>query len=142
MTEKMDVVKAWTDGPVDIGKSVDLVSDDFEFLDQEGNVTMDKQAYLGFGQLLQAALPDLEYERTELRQEGDYVVISGRWKGTFTNEFDLSAMGMGTIPASGKKVEWPETSSKIEVEGGKIARIHPYGDSGGGMEAFLAQLRS
>jgi hypothetical protein len=34
---------------------------------------------------------------------------------------------------------WPDTSGKLTVEGGKIAKMEAYGDIDG-MEAFLAGL--
>ena len=54
-------------------------------------------------------------------------------------DIDLSLLGAGVVPASGKKIVWPEWSTKITVGQAKITRMEPYGE-GGGMEAFLAPL--
>ena len=67
------------------------------------------------------------------------MIVSGHFEGTHTGDLDLSAMGMGVIPASGKKIVWPEASNEFKVDGDQIVSIKPYGDSGG-MEAFLAAL--
>ena len=43
------------------------------------------------------------------------------------------------IPASGKKIVWPEASAKLTVEGDKIVRMEPYAGAAG-LSAFLAAL--
>jgi|GEM_PF-2728094 hypothetical protein len=65
--------------------------------------------------------------------------MTGHFEGTHKADLDLSAIGAGVIPASGKKIVWPEVSVKITVEGDQIVREEAYGE-GGGMEAFLAPL--
>jgi predicted ester cyclase len=118
---------------------VTYFSDDFQSLDKDGNVVMTKEVYTGMVQLLFAAFKDFKYVRSDLREEGDSVIVSGHFEGTHTGDFDLSAMGMGVIPASGKKIIWPEASNEFKIDGDKIVSIKPVGDSGG-MEAFLAAL--
>jgi predicted ester cyclase len=140
MTSKLDVVRAWTDMPAgNIEESADYLSDDFQNVDADGNVIVDKAGWIGMGQMMYSSLPDIKYVRTGLREEGDFVIMTGHFEGTFTNDLDLSAMGAGVIPANGKRIVWPETSGKFIVEGSKIVREEPYGESGG-MEAFLAPL--
>ena len=65
--------------------------------------------------------------------------MTGHFEGTHKADLDLSAIGAGVIPASGKRIVWPDESTKVMVEGDKIVRLEPYGDSGG-METFLAGL--
>jgi predicted ester cyclase len=142
MTSNLDVVKAWTSVPHgNIEEANAYISDDFQNVDTDGNVLMDKEAFIGMGHMLRSSLPDFEFVRTNLREEGDFVIMTGHFKGTFINDLDLSALGAGVIPASGKKLVWSEVSAKVTVEGGKIVREEPYGE-GGGMEAFLAPLMS
>lgn len=78
-------------------------------------------------------------EGSEFNEEGDFVIMTGHFEGTHKADLDLSAIGAGVIPASGKKIVWPEVSVKITVEGDQIVREEAYGE-GGGMEAFLAPL--
>ena len=140
MTSKLDVVKAWTDVPSgDLEAEAAYLSDGFQFVDQGGNVVMNKEAWVGMGQLLLASFENWDYVVTDLRQEGDFVIMTGHFQGKHTADLDLSAMGMGVIPASGKEFVWPDESTKVMVEGDKIVRLEPYGDSGG-METFLAGL--
>ena len=81
-------------------------------------------------------LPDLDID---LHEEGDDVIVSYQWEGTHTGDLDLSALGLGVIPASGKRIVWPEATSVFTIKGGKIVSIKPYGDSSG-MEEFLKPL--
>lgn len=140
MTSKLDVVKAWTETPQgDVEASAAYLADDFQNIDSDGSVLMDKAGWIGMSHMLFASLPDFEFVRTGLREEGDYVVMSGHFEGTHKADLDLSAMGAGVIPASGKKIVWPEVKAKFTVEGDKITREEAYGESGG-MAAFLGPL--
>jgi predicted ester cyclase len=138
MTNKLDVVKAYNDTE-DLNASRAYLSDDFQSVDKDGKVVMNKEAYIGMGHMLLASLPDFRFVRSDLRQEGDYVIMTGHFQGTHKADLDLSAMGLGVIPASGKEIVWPEVSVKFTVEGGKIVREEPYGELDG-MKAFLMGL--
>ena len=143
MSSKSDVYKAYYETSFSNPPSSNLeaietyFSEDFQSLDKDGNVVMNKEAYVGMVQLLYAAFKDFMYVRSDVREEGDSVIVSGHFEGTHTGDLDLSAMGVGVIPASGQKIVWPESSNYFNIEGDKIVSIKPYGDSGG-MEAFLA----
>jgi predicted ester cyclase len=140
MTSKLNIIKAWTDRQtVDLETTEAILSDDFQSVDRDGNVLMDKEGFLGMNRTMVAALPDIKWVRSDIREEGDSVIMSGHFEGTFTSDLDLSAMGMGVIPASGKEIVWPKMSVKYEVEGEKIVREQSYGDVSG-FEDFLAPL--
>jgi predicted ester cyclase len=139
MTSKLDFVKEWTSHTNIVEANETYFSDDFQSVDKDGNVVMDKQGYLAFVRTMLAALPDLKWVPAEFREEGDVVIMSGHFEGTFTNDLDLSAMGTGVIPASGKKIMWPQMSVSYQVEGDKIVKEIPYGDVSG-FEDFLAPL--
>jgi hypothetical protein len=140
MTSKLDVVKEWIDSPNDDAEERAVyLSDDFQSFNTDGNVVMNKEQWVGMNHMLIASFTNFKYVRSDLREEGDFVILSGHMQGTHTGDLDLSAMGMGVIPASGKEIVWPEEDSKITVEGGKIAKLEGTGDSGG-MEDFIAAL--
>ena len=103
MTSKLDVVKAYNDTE-DFNASRAYLSDDFQSLDKDGKVVMNKEAYIGMGHMLPASLPDFRFVRSDLRQEGDYVIMTGHFQGTHKADLDLSVMGLGVIPASGKEI--------------------------------------
>jgi hypothetical protein len=146
MSSNVDYVRAYFDEVWASGSTPETamkwaethLSDDFQFLDKDGNVTMDRAAYIGFGQLLLASFNDMKFLYSDLREEGEDVKVYSHWEGTFTGDLDLSAMGMGVIPASGKKIVWPESSSKWKIEGEKVVSIQDF--STGGVGEFLAPL--
>ena len=76
---------------------------------------------------------------TTLQDEGDFIIMTGHFEGTHTADLDLSAMGLGIVPASGKKIVWSEASAKLSVEGDQIVRMAPYAGAAG-LKAFLATL--
>jgi predicted ester cyclase len=143
MASKKDVVKAyyensWTNPPASILEAMEkYISDDFQSLDKDGNVVMTKQVLVGMTQLLAGAFKDFKAVYHELREEGDGVFSSFHFEGTQTGDFDLSAMGLGVVPASGKRIVWPEASTIWMVEGDKIVSER---EVSGGMEWFLAPL--
>jgi hypothetical protein len=140
---KVDVVKAWAEAsnanpPASTAEaSQKYLADDFHNLDKDGKPIMDKQAFTGMGTVLYNAFDGFKMTSENFREEGDGVVWDFHAEGTFSKDLDLSAMGMGVIKATGKKLTWPTASSKAMVEGDKITAIH---DVSGGMEWFLAPL--
>ncbi len=146
MKSKMEVAKAWAaavapssdiDAAADL--AADLLSDDFQNLDQDGNVALTKDGILNLGRMMHAAFTDYGFVVTQLSEEGDYVIISGHNEGVHTADLDLSAMGLGILPASGKKIVWPEASAKLTIAGDKIKRLQPYAGPAG-LKAFLSAL--
>lgn len=140
MTSKLDVVKAWLDVPPgDVEGEAAYLSDDFQWVDEDGKALMDKEAWIGMSQMLLASLKDWDYVVSDVRQAGDDVIMTGHFEGTHTADLDMSPMGMGVIPASGRKIVWPEQSAKVIVKDGKIVRLEPHGESTG-IEGFVAPL--
>jgi hypothetical protein len=145
MGHSLDIVqtyldKAWANPPASVFESEEIYfSDDFKNLDIEGNVTMDRATYIGMGKMLFASFSGFDWVPAGLREEGGDVYMTGHFEGTFTGDLDLSAMGVGIIPASGKKIVWPETTVRMKVEGNKIASLQETDDNGG-MGVFLKLL--
>ena len=113
------------------------LSDDFKSLDKHGNVVMNKETMLGMTQLMAVAFKDFKTVYHDFHEEGDGVIVRLHFEGTHTGDFDLSAMGLGVIPASGKKIVWPEAITKFTVKGDKITSEK---EISGGIEWFLAPL--
>lgn len=142
-----DIVKryhdsAWADPQSrTVGEaSREMLADDFQALDEDGNVLMNKTTYIAMGELMLGAFDDLTYVRIDLSEsDEDSALVTGHFEGTHTGDFDLSAMGLGVIPASGKKVVWPDSTIKWIVKDDKIVRNEPAGGSAG-LEGFLAPL--
>lgn len=121
MTNPEIVRKAWDASDPD---RYSYLADNFQWTDELGSPAMDRASWKGMGDLIEAAMPDLEIVIDELREEGDDVVVGTRFVGTFTNDFDLSAVGMGVIPATGKAVEIGPNLARVSFDGDKISRLH------------------
>ena len=144
MNSKMEVAKAYAAAIAPGGESAlddfaNLISDDFQNLDQDGNVSLTKDGILNLGRMMHAAFTDYGFVVTELSEEGDYVILSGHNEGVHTADLDLSAMDLGILPASGKKIVWPEASAKLTIAGHKIKILEPYAGPAG-LKAFLSAL--
>jgi hypothetical protein len=100
------------------------LSDDFQWTDSLGNPPMDKASFLAMAQPLESALPDLSIVIEDIREDGDDVLVTSHYAGTFTNDFDLSAVGMAAIPATGKAIVFPSQRDRVRFDGEKISKIH------------------
>jgi hypothetical protein len=126
MGSKADVVReyhelAYSNPPASAMEANETyLSDDFIVLDKDGNSVMDKRAYAGMNLLIFSAFKDYKAVYSDLREEAGGVILGYHFEGTHTCDLDLSAIGLGVIPASGKKIIWPEASSVFMVEGDKI----------------------
>lgn len=132
--------RAWSNPPSSLLEtSMTTLSDEFQNVDEDGNVVMDKKAYIGMGQLMFTSFKDFNFVLHELREADDGVLMTGHFEGTHTGDLDLSAMGAGVIPASGKKIVWDDVTVKWVVDGDQIIREEPYAGATG-IAAFLAPL--
>lgn len=145
MTSNLDFVRAyldraWSDTPSSIAAaSQETLSEDFQQFDVNDNPVLNKEQYIGAGQMMAASFEGFEWVVSDLREEGDSVIMKGHFEGTHTGDLDLSPFGAGVIPASGKKIVWPEARLRWVIEGDKIVREESLDDSGS-FEAFLAAL--
>lgn len=145
MSSKLDLYKAyveaaWANPPASLVEAgMKYISDDFQNFDVDGKVLGGKETYNSLGLLMASAFTGFKAVYGEMREEGDNVIVTSHFEGTHTGDLDLSALGMGVIPASGKKIVWPEATNVFTIRNDKIVSIKPYGDSGG-MEDFLKPL--
>jgi len=132
--------ESWANPPASVFEANEkYLSGDFQTLDMEGNVQMNREAYLGLSSLLYASFPDFKSVIHDTQEDGDNVIVRSHFEGTFTGDLDLSAMGMGVIPANGKKIVWPEATTDWKFKGDKVAHIQAMDDNGG-VGPFLAAL--
>jgi predicted ester cyclase len=99
-------------------------SDDFQWTDELGSPPIDRSSWLSMDQLMKSAFPDLSYVIEGIREDGDGVVVTSHFSGTFSNDLDLSSLGMGVIPATGKAVVFPSQRDRVSFEGDKISELH------------------
>jgi hypothetical protein len=119
----MDIVKVVYSFD-DFDRSANYLTDDFQGTDSVGGPTFDKAGWIGMGQMFKGSLPDIKNVIDDVREEGDSVTVTSHFTGTFTNDFDLSALGMGVIPASGEFVEFPSGTAQITFDGDQISKFH------------------
>ncbi len=143
MTSKADVIRMWheetyVNPPLTAVEAAEkFISDDYQGLDQDGNVISDKAAMVGMNHLLFNAFKDFKGVVHDISEEDGSVILTFHFEGTHTGDFDLSAMGMGVIPATGKRVVTPESKSRFMVEGDQIVSSQPIS---GGFELLLAGI--
>jgi predicted ester cyclase len=125
----------------DIPDRSSYYTDDFQLTNAQGAPPSGRDETIAMGQLMQSAMPDIRTVIEDIREEGDDVVLTSHWEGTFTNDFDLSVLGMGVVPATGKAVVFPTSTIRISFDGDKIARIHdPATDPDAGPAGFFKAL--
>lgn len=140
MTSNVDVIRAWNNVPLgDAQEVINFLAEDFEQIGADGTV-QGKAQYAGMITMMYASLPDMHGFISELREEDGAVLMTYHFEGTFENDLDLSALGMGVLPASGKRIIWPEDTVKVTVEGDKIRRLEPVTGVIGSTADFLAPL--
>ncbi len=89
---------------------------------------------------MQAAFPDINYNIEVTKVDGDKIHTTTQLAGTHTGDWDLSIMGMGVIPATGKSFSNPKESGVMTVKNGKIATYNIETSKEGGLVGMFAQL--
>jgi len=120
-------------------KAKSLFADDFMF---SGPVPepISGDAWLGMSASLKAAFPDLDYQFKVESVDGDTANISAELKGTHKGDLDLTAMGMGVIPATGKSFKAAHEHGMATLRNGKITAWEMEATEGAGLMAILGQL--
>jgi predicted ester cyclase len=139
---KVDIVKLAfnLDTPPEV--SYGHLADDYQWVDSIGSPPMNKQAWMGMASTMRAAFPDLGFAIDEVHQDGNDVMLTGHFTGTFTNDMDLSAMGMGVLKATGKAVKFPSNTSRVSFTGDKISRNQDLSTGPtAGFSGFLAVMQ-
>jgi hypothetical protein len=93
-----------------------------------------------------AAFPDWQFNARVEREAGDMMHLTCQVTGTHTGDWELSVLGLGVIPATGKAFSLPRTPGRLTLESGKVVNLH-WGESedevevhGSGIRGILAQL--
>lgn len=143
MTSKIEVMEkwheeSWANPPSSIVQAAEkFFSDDFKSLDKDGNVISGKAEFVASNKQLMEAFKDFKGVVHDISEEGDSVILTFHFEGTHTGDFDLSAMGLGVIPATGKKVVTPESKTRFMIEGDQIVSSQPIS---GGFESLLVGI--
>jgi|SRR5215211_1296954 len=123
----------------DFQKAKSLLSNDYQF---SGPVPepINAETWVGIHTNLKRAFPDLDYHFHVESVEGDVTKISAELKGTHSGALDLSALGLGVTPASGKSFAIPREHGKVTCKGDKVTSWVIDRIEGGGLMGILNQL--
>jgi SnoaL-like domain len=134
---KIDIVRdAYNfDTPTEI--KAGYLTDDFKSTDSTGGAVGDRNTWIGMDGIFKASFPDIAYDIDEIHQEGEDVIVSGYFTGTFMHDLDLSALHLGVIKSTGKAFKIGPGISRVSFRGEKISQNH---QMNGGMVGFLAEL--
>jgi hypothetical protein len=70
---------SWANPPASVFEANEkYLSGDFQTLDMEGNVQMNREAYLGLSSLLYASFPDFKSVIHDTQEDGDNVIVRRR----------------------------------------------------------------
>jgi len=143
MSSKAEVIRKWHDEswanpPSSAVEAAEkFFSDDYKGFDKDGEVISDKAAYIGMTQFIFDAFKDFKGVVHDISDEDGGAILTFHFEGTHTGDLDLSAMGLGVIPASGKRVVTSESKTMFMVEGDQIVASKPIS---GGLESLLAGI--
>jgi hypothetical protein len=101
---------------------------------------LNAEQWMGTVKGMHAAFPDINYNLTVTGAEGNKVKVSTQLTGTHTADWDMSAMGMGVVPATNKSFSNPKEHGVMTVESGKITSYEISASEGGGVPGVLKQL--
>ncbi len=123
----------------DWGSVADFLADDFQF---SGPVPEPVGAaeWIGLNRMLQAGMPDMSINLRIVSVEGELVRSTDHLTGTHTADLDLTPLGLGVIPATGRRVSLPQELGVARVRDGKIVSIHLDTSAEGSIAELLAQL--
>ena len=96
-----------------------LLSDNFTltgFLPE----TVDKKGALDMLAIFRGALPDLRHTVSNIYTQGSVVKLTSQSGGRHMKELDLSSVGAGVFPSSGRFVIFPSKEYEYTVKDGQI----------------------
>jgi len=123
----------------DMAKCRAFLSDDFTFSGPTPEPVSADQ-WMGIVMGMRAAFPDINYNIKISGHEENKVMTTTQLTGTHTKDWDLSAMGIGVIPATGKIFSNPKEEGLMTIENGKITSYFINSKEESGIPGMLKQL--
>lgn len=117
----------------------ELMSDDFAFTGATPQ-PMNKTQFIELIQTLVTAIPDWQFNATNVSAAGDNVRMVNRITGRNTGRLNFPAMGLNSVPPTGQRVELPPETIDTVVRNGKIVAYIATHAQGGGLVGILTQL--
>jgi predicted ester cyclase len=123
----------------DMKKADSLIADDMVFAGPMPQA-IGKREFLGLQGALRAAIPDWKFNASEYKEQGDQVMAKVHINGSNTAPLSLPALGIQSLPPTGKHVQLPYEPITVTVKNGKVTRLEAGHVEGGGVPGLLAQL--
>jgi hypothetical protein len=123
----------------DFVKAKSLLANNFQF---SGPVpqAINAASWIVMNKDLKAAFPDINYRFKVEGMHGDVVKVSTQMSGTHSGNLNLTSIGMGTIPATGKAFSAAHEYGRVTVRGNKVILFAQEPTRGAGIVAILGQL--
>jgi predicted ester cyclase len=99
-----------------------------------------RDQFLSLMENMLRAFPDIKFNTQLVSIDGNVVRFTNQLAGTHTGDLDLSAMGMGVIPATGKSFSMARENGESVIEDGYVVSTHVAPTKGAGMIAILHQI--
>jgi hypothetical protein len=99
-----------------------------------------RDQFLGLMELMWKAFPDIQFNSQLVNIKGNVIRFTNQLAGTHTGDLDLSAMGMGVIPATGRSFSMAREDGESVIADGYIISTHVQPTEGAGLMAILHQL--
>jgi hypothetical protein len=115
------------------------LADDFQFSGPMPE-SVGAAEWIGLNRTLQAGMPDMCINLRIISIDGDVVHSVDQLTGTHTADLDLTPLGIGVIPATGRSVSLPQETGVARVRNGKIVSIELNTPADSGLAGLLAQL--
>ena len=136
-----EIVKSMMDAVQngDFKKARTYLTEDFQF---SGPVPkpLNPDEWIGISNALKTAFPDLQYQLKLERMSSNVVYGSAELRGTHKGTLDLSMMGMGVIPATGKSFHAARELVQVTVRGDKISEFRTEKRKDAGVPFILETL--
>jgi predicted ester cyclase len=136
-----EIVKSMMDAVQngDFKKARTYLTEDFQF---SGPVPkpLNPDEWIGISTVLRTAFPDLQYQFKLEGMSGNVVQGSAELSGTHKGELDLSMMGLGVIPATGKSFHAAREHVEITLRGDKISEFRSESRKDAGVPFILESL--
>jgi hypothetical protein len=123
----------------DLTKFRTYLSDDFTFSGPTPE-PVNADQWIGIMMGMRAAFPDLNYNLKITGYEDNKVMTSTQLTGTHTKDWDLTAMRIGVVPATGKAFSNPKEEGLMTIENGKITSYFINSKEESGIPGMLKQL--
>lgn len=136
-----EAAQAWAEAEnsLDFDTLASILADNFQ-LSGPMPEPVGAQEFLGLMRVMAAAFSELHFNTTITSVEGNVAKTTNQVTGTHTADLDLSMMGMGVIPATGKSFSLPIEYGETVFEGDQVVSIYIAPNPDAGLMGILAQL--